>query len=422
MPQALIHCKGSVCRIIGIAVFLSLAAPAAADALREAAEALERDDYAAAIPHLESALESEPDNVNARFNLAFACQSTGDHAGAIRHYRLIAAQQPELLPARRNLAGLLMRSGEFGEAAAEYEAISGAQPGDTQVLRLLAAAHAQAGNPGGAAGAFEQILEIEGESAETLVDLARTLDAAGRLHEAVPRYIRAAGIDPRFAELLPGIAARLDEAGARHDATELYRRVARLRPDDAAAQEEVGIRLLEEGNVRSSTPALERSVAIEPTAERHAALAEAYRRAGKPDLAYDQLRLAAGAAPGDPDKRVRHANALLQRREFELAAREYLAACETDPKHLDGWNGLAFAMFQLGNFQASLRAIQEAEKLGPAAAATAYLKALAWDRLQQYEQAAEAYRVFLAMRPDMEDETWKAEQRLKTIGKVLSKR
>ena len=182
------------------------------------------------------------------------------------------------------------------------------------------------------------------------------------------------------------------------------------------------MRLLEEGNVRAATPALERAVAIEPAAERHAALAEAYRLAGKADLAHDQLRLAAEAAPADPGKRVRFANALLQRSEFERAAQEYLAACKVDPGNLDGWNGLAFAMFQLGNFEASLRAIREAERIAPAAAATAYLKALGWDRLQQYEQAASAYRAFLAMKPDMEDETWKAEQRLKTIEKVLSKR
>lgn len=411
-----------MCRFIGVALFFCATGTLDADALRQAAEALDRNDYAAAIPHLESALESDPENVNARFNLAYAFQATGDNESAVRHYRLITSQQADLLPARQNLAALLMRSGQFADAAEEYEAIAEARPDDTQILHLLATARREAGDPESAARAFGSILEIDSASLEAVVGLAQALDAAGHLLEAVPYYLRAASTDPELKELLPGIAARLEEAGARQDALELYRRYARARPDDAAVQEEIGIRLLEENNVRSATPALERSVAIEPTARRHAALAEAYRRSGASDAAHDQLQLAARAGPGDPDIRVRYANSLLKRKDFEHAAREYLAACEADPGHRDAWSGLAFAMFQLGNFPASLRAIQESEKLGPSPPATVYLKALGWDKLQQYDQAHDSYRAFLAMEPDMQDEIWKAQQRLKTIEKVLAKR
>ena len=409
-------------RFIGVAVFFCATGTLDADALRQAAEALDRDDYAAAIPHLESALDSDPDNVNARFNLAYAFQFTGDEESAIRHYRLVASQQPDLLPARQNLAALLMHSGRFADAAGEFEAIAEARSGDAEILHLLATAHLKSDDPEAAARAFRRILETDSSSVEAVVGLAQALDAAGRLLDAVPHYLRAAAMDPKLEALLPGIAGRLEESGSGQDAMELYRRYARARPDDAAVQEEIGIRLLEEGNVRSATPALERSVAIEPNAQRHAALAEAYRRSGDSDAARDQLRLAAEAAPGDPGIRVRYANSLLQRKAFEHAAREYLAACEADPGYRDAWSGLAFAMFQLGNFPASLRAIQESEKLGPPKAATVYLKALGWDKLQQYEQAQASYRAFLAMKPDMQDETWKAQQRLKTIEKVLAKR
>lgn len=409
-------------RFIGVAVFLCATGSLAADALRQAAEALTRNDYAAAIPHLESALESDPDNTNARFNLAYAFQSIGDDGSAIQHYRLVSAQQPDLLPARQNLAALLMRSGQFADAAQEYGAIAEARPGDPQILSMLATAHREADDPAAAARAYGRMLELDRNSLDTLLGLAQALDAAGHLHEAVPYYLRAAGIDSKLEDLLPGIAERLEDAAHKQDSLELYRRYARSRRDDAAVQEDIGILLLEDGNFRSAALALERAVAIEPTSQRHAALAEAYRRAGTAEAAHDQLRLAAESAPGDSGIRVRYANALLQRREFEHAAREYLAACEADAGHRDAWNGLAFAMFQLGNFPASLRAIQESERLGPPQAASVYLKALGLDKLQQYEQAQTAYGTFLAMKPDMQDEVWKAEQRLKTIEKVLAKR
>ncbi len=407
--------------VLAVAV-LGMGGTLCADPLRQAAEALQREDFAAAIPPLKEAVEDEPGNVNARFNLAYAFQAIGDADSAILHYRSVAQQQPDLVPARQNLATLLMQSGRFEAAAQEYEALASLRPDDPALLRLLAGARGEAGDHRSAAEAFRQLLILEPESLEATLGLAQSLEDGGRLHEAVPQYLRAAAIDPQFLERLPAVARRLEEQGDRQDAIELYRRYARARPENPVAQEEVGILLLEEDNLRAATVALESAVRLEPTFQRHAALAEAYRRSGNGAAAHEQLRLAAGAAPDDAAARVRYASSLLQRQEFENAAREYLAAAEADASVVDAWNGLAFAMFQIGNFPASVRAIEQSERLMPLGPPTVYLKALALDKLQQYEPAQASYRAFLAMQPSMPDEVWKAEQRLKTIERVLRKR
>ena len=409
-------------RSLGFAVFFLAATAAAADALRLAAEALERDDFAGAIPHLEAALEDDPGNANARFNLAYAYQSEGDDASAIRHYALIARAEPHLAAARQNLAALLMRAGRFAEAAAEYEALAQLLPPDASLLLLLAAAQREAGATDESAAAFARALDLDGSSLDALQGLASLLADAGRLREAVPYYLRAAALDAGLAEALPSIAARLRQEGATREALDLYRRYARSRPEDAAVQEEIGILLLEEGDAGAAARALVRAVAAEPRGERHTALAEAYRRTGDEAAAREQLRLAAAAAPGDAGARFRYASALLGIREYEQAAREYLAACEADPAARDAWNGLAFALFQLEDFAASLRALRQAEGLGPPRAASVYLKALCLDKLQQYEGARDAYRAFLSLDAGLQEEAWKAEQRLKTIERVLRQR
>ena len=401
---------------------LCAAALLAADALREAAQALEGDDFARAIPHLEAALEDDPANVNARFNLAYACQATGASEAAIRHYQVIAEQQPGLIPARQNLATLLMQADRFAEAAQQYEAISAARPQNLQALRLAALAHRRGGNAAAAAAAFRRVLELDGLSLDAMLGLAESLEELGQLHEAVPHYLRAMELDASAGDALPGIAQRLEASGSEQDALELYRCYARQRPDSAAAQEAAGVRLLESGNLPAAVEALERAVALEPRAPRHAALAEAYRQAGDTDLAREQLRLAARAAPGAAQVRLRYANSLLQQRQFQQAVQEYTAALEADRDAPEAWNGLAFAMHQLGNFPAALRALQEAAQRRPPRAASVYLRALCQDNLQLYEEAQDSYRAFLALNPDMPDEAWKAGQRLKTIAKILEKR
>ena len=409
-------------RVIGFWLALCVTALSGADALREAAEALESNDFDRAIPHLEAALEDDPANVNARFNLAYARQATGDRARAIEHYEVISEQQPDLIPARQNLATLLMQADRFAEAALHYEAISAAQPDNLDALQLAASAYSRAGDNVSAVAAFERVLELDNSSLDAILGLARSLEELGNLHEAVPHYLRAAQLEPNVEDSLLRIAKRLEEAGSAQDALELYRRYARNRPDNAAVQEEIGILLLEDRNLRPAIEALERAVRLEPQPQRHAALAEAYRQAGDEEASREQLGLAAKSAPGDANARLRYANSLLQLQEYQLAAQEYVASLDADPRKAEAWNGLAFAMYQVGNFPAAIRALTESAKLGPPLAASVYLRALCQDNLQLYEQAQDSYRAFLALEPDMQDEAWKAAERLKTIAKVLEKR
>ncbi len=409
-------------RYVGFVVLCCTGGVLGADALQQAAEALAEDDYARAIPHLEAALQEDPANSNIRFNLAYAYQSSGDDQAARQHYRRVVSEQPDLLPARLHLAGLLLRAGFHTEAAAEFEACVAARPDDFAAHLALAAAYRGEGNREGAASAYRRALELDGNSLDALLGLAGGLAALGRVREAVPFYLRAAELEPSVAEGLPDIASRLESEGALAEALDLYRRYAQAHPQAAEPYESIGLLLLEGGDHPGAVDALERAVAAEPSANRHAALAEAYRRAGEPEASRRHLRLAAEAAPADAELRVQYANALLQEGEFERADAEYLAASRAQPQARDAWNGMAFARFQLQDYAAALQALQRAAELGPPAPASVYLRALAFDRLGAYEQAQAAYQAFLAADPGMRDEEWKAEQRLKTIAKVLAKR
>ncbi len=422
-PQSpLIHFKPDVHRLATVKASLLLVAALSANDLREAAEALGRNDFAGAVPYLRAALADDPENVNARFNLAYALQSTGDEDGAIEQYSLIASRQPDLLEARQNLATLLMQAGRFGEAADEYGAIAAANPDDPAPRMLAAMATERTGPPKAVVEAYRRVLELDPSSLDARLGLARSLEASGMLLEAVEEYLRIADSTPHADQALLNLAERLDESGQRDTALDIFRRHASMNPDDPAVQEDLGLLLLEEGATGEAIGFLERSVKADPMGRRHSALAEAYRRSGRPDAAHEQLRLAAEADPGNASGRLLYGSSLLQRQEFEGAAREYLAAVEADRTQPEAWNGLAFAMYRLNNFPAALRALSESAKLVPPSAASVYLRAICQDNLQMYEEARDSYLAFLARQPGMEDEVWKATQRLQTIEKVLRKR
>ncbi len=405
-----------------IACALPALGDGADDALREAAAALEENDFVAAIPHLEAALAADEDNSNARFNLAYAYLQTGNESGAIGQYRALVEAQPAAAQARRNLAMLLMRNARPGEAVEHWAALAAASPGDFSLRLAWADALDKAGDPAGAVEPYKQAVALDGDSVDALLGLGYALARQGRFSEAVPYYLRAAEIDPSTESMTLQLANEMEQRGQQTDALEIYRRYARNHPGEAAVQERIGMILLERGRFRQAIEALEKAAAADSSAANRAALAEAYARAGDAERGVQHLREAVSADPESAALRVRYANGLLAMRRFEQAAKQYLAAVERKPDTIDAWNGLAFTMFQLENYPAALKALEQSEKLGSHKPASAYLKALAQDKLQLYAEAKTSYEKFLAMAPDMEDETWKAGERIKVIDKVLAKR
>lgn len=394
----------------------------AADALREAAAALEKKDFAAAVPHLQAALAEDAENANARFNLAYAYLQIGDEARAVEQFQALVAAQPESTQARRNLAMLLMRGGRPGEAAVHWQALAAASPEDFSLHLAWADALDKSGNPAAAVEPYKRAVALDATSADALLGLGYALARQRRFSEAAPYYLRAAALDPAVESMTLQLANEMEQRGLQTDALEIYRRYARNHPGEAAVQERVGLILLERGRFRQAAEALEKAVAADSTAANRAALAEAYAHLGDAQRGVQQLREAVHADPRSAALRVRYANGLLAARQFEQAAQQYLAAVERKPDTLDGWNGLAFTMFQLENYPAALQALEQSAKLGAHKPATLYLKALTQDKLQLYEEARRSYEKFLAMSPDMEDEVWKAGERVKVIDKVLAKR
>ena len=401
---------------------LLLAAPAPQEALRDAAAALEREDYAAAAPLLEKALQEDADNVELRFNLAFAYTQLAQDDRAVEEYRKVLATQPDLEQARQNLVMVLMRGDRFGDAAPELEKLAAARPEDRQTQLYLAHAWFRSGQPAKAIPAFRRAHELGEDTPMLHLELGQSLAATGSLDDAIAEYRRAGELDPELATLELELAEKVEQSGDKAKALALYQSYLERHPEEPAVLERVAMMLLEQGKAAEAIGPLEAVTAKSPTKANWAALAHAYQTADQPQRAFDALGRALEADPRDADLRIRYATILLKAEQFEQAGGHYLQATKLDPARAEGWNGLAFCFYKLENFPAALNALQEAEKRDEPKAGNLFLRAVVEDKLQLFEQAKLSYEAFLARKPELEDEVWKAEQRLKTIEKILSKK
>ena len=408
--------------------FALMLAVAPANELKEAVDALEREDYAQAAVLLEKVVAGDPENAEVRFNLAYAYSELKQNAKAIEHYQKVVDTKADLVSARMNLGILLMNEERASEAAPHFQIVAEARPADFAPAYYRAHALLISGDPDGAIEPFKQALGLNPDSADAALGLGRSLARVGRLLDAAPHYQKAAELDPRLSEMTLELAELLEKsehvAKDKHveQALSIYRGYLETHPDATAVEEHIGMILMERKNYAEAAEIFEAAVNRQPSAANLAALAEAFALNDEPEKALHIWQRAASTSPSDAKLRLRYANSLLHAERFDDAARNYFVATEQDATLWEAWNGLAFSLYKVDNFDGALKALGNSAQAAPPKPAQLYLQAITEDKLQMYKEAQSSYQTFLDMNPGMADEEWKSKERLKVIEKVLRKR
>ena len=404
-----------------LAALLVFLAAASENTIESAAKALDQEDYAKAAELLEKVVADEPDNHNARFNLAFAYTEIKRLPKAIEHYEIVVEQQPELTSARTNLISLLMRQEEFSRAVPHLEVLAAARPDDFQAQFFHAHALVRAGQHEEAIGAYGRALALDRDSAHANLELGQSLARLKRFAEAAKYYRYAIDLDPEMAEMILELAELAERDGRVQQAVDLYQDHLKAHPEAIAVRERAGLLMFELERFAEAIRLFEQTVKQNPTAANQAALAKAYSSHNQPDKALLAWQAATVLDPASPELRLRYADSLFRAKRYKDAADEFLTALEHNADLAGAWNGLAFSSYQLNNFQGALRALNESRKRGQEKPAALYLRAIVEDNLEMRSEALASYEAFLASNSGLEDEEWKSEQRIKTLQKILRK-
>jgi len=185
--------------------------------------ASEREDFAAAVEHFESALELQPEAKNLHYLLALS------------HRRLGNREEAERQVAMMNSAGVIFSD----PVVTEMEAlITGVGP----ILERALEAYG-AGRYEEAVAAYREALELEPENPTALRSLGFTLHEAGRLEESVVALRKMVSILPRHALAQLELATVLLEKGDLEEAVTTFRVVLEQEPEFEQAHLNLGVAL-----------------------------------------------------------------------------------------------------------------------------------------------------------------------------------
>ena len=382
-------------------------------------KALEEGKYDVAAAAFERAIQSDPRDYSAHFNLALAYSFLHRDPDGIAEYRKTLELKPGLFEAQLNAGILLLREKNPAEAAVLLEAAAAQKPREFRPRYYLAEAQLAGGSAAKAEESYRLAVELDGKSAPAQIGMAHALAQQGKIAEAAPYFRQAAQLDPNYRDALFELAALYEKSGQTPEAVAIYRQF----PENPAAQERLGALLLQSKQYADAIPGLESAYSKSPTEANRVGLAEAYLFNNEREKALPLLEKAVAEEPGSYDLRLIYARALRDQKQYPAAAQQFNTALKMKPDAGPIWNELGGMLYLMDDFPQAFAAFERAAQLGENSAGNWFMRAIILDKLRQVKPALEAYRHFLSMSEGKNpDQEFQARQRARILQRELDRR
>jgi Flp pilus assembly protein TadD len=263
----------------------------------QAYDTMKNNGFAEAIGMWRKALELDPDDGKAHYNLAISLTRTNQPAAALPEYRKAC----ELTPDAVRLAGCgwaLAQNGNPDEAIDYYRKSLALDPTKAIVEVQLAAVLFGKGLTAEAADHLNKAVTLAPDSAEAHNKLGAVLAKTGQARDAIAHLEQAVTLEPDSAEYRYDLGYALVQSGNPSEAIVQYRKSLELDSKNPAAESELGVVLFETGQAADAIEHLSKAVTLEPgSADAHSKLGFVLARTGRMDEGQAHMRKAVELQP-----------------------------------------------------------------------------------------------------------------------------
>jgi Tfp pilus assembly protein PilF len=390
--------------------------------IAQAEDAIQKNDFASAEPLLKKALDRDPRNYQAWFDLGFVLNKLGRAEDSIHAYRQSVAAKPDVFESNLNL-GLMLARGNSPEAEQFLRAATRLKPTDQveegQARAWLSLGHLlESLKPEEALDAYQKAALLTPKDPEPHLSAGLLRERQKDFPRAEAEYKQVLALDPRSSEAVIGLTNLYMKSGRLGEAEPLLRRLAAERPDAAALHLQLGRVLAAQGKKDDAIPEIQAALKFSPNdSDAQRELADLYASTGKNDQAETAYRTLVAAHPNDAELHRGLGQALLRQKKFPEAQQEFWAAVQLKRDWPDLYVDLAFAASENKNYELTIKALDERAKFPTEMPAVCFFfRASAYDHLRDYKQAAVNYHLFLeSANGKYPDQEWQARHRLIAI-------
>jgi Flp pilus assembly protein TadD len=390
--------------------------------IAQAEAAIQKNDFSGAEALLKKALEKDPKNYQAWFDLGFTLNRLDRVEDSIHAYRQSVAAKPDVFESNLNLGLMLVR---FNSPEAEnfLRAATTLKPTDhveeSQARAWLALARLlEKTKPDEAFQAHRKAAELTPKDPEPHLSAGLLHERLKQFADAEAEYKQVIALDPHNTEAAIGLTNIYMKSARLGDAEPLLRRLAAERPDDAGIHLQLARVLNVEGNKDDAIAELQTALKLAPNdSDAQRELVDLLASSGKNDQAEAVYRTLIASNPNDAELHRGLGQALLRQKKFPEAQAELLVALRLKRDSPDVYIDLAFAASENKNYELTIRALNGRTMLNADLPPVCFfLRASAYDHLRDFKQAALDYHHFLEVaNGKFPDQEWQATHRLIAI-------
>ncbi|MGB2620752.1 MAG: tetratricopeptide repeat protein [Candidatus Acidiferrum sp.] len=395
-----------------------------------------------AIAELEKALALNPNDTDARTNLALAFGEIGDDTKAISEFAKLEASaqtqghdlSPSILAAyARSLAATRQWKAATAKMLAAVEADSrNAQLHDEcgtlyaeqldwtkaeqqfqEAIRLepnLAIAHLHLGtaletkNEPTGLSELDEAYRLAPQNLTISLELAKALARRTQDDQAITVLQHALELSPKSIPTIYQLALAYQRTGKVQQAIPLLQKVVSAEPKNAGALTNLGLALCQTQQAKSAVPFLQRALSLSPgSTTAHEDLAAAFVTLGQYDDAVAELRGALKLAPNDPRLHYNLGIALKMQDDTSAAIPELQAAERLDPSAPEASYALGMIYTQTGRNDDAAQELNTSLKLRPENGEGWATLGSVYNAMGKFPEAAAALREAIRQLPDQAD-------------------
>jgi len=385
--------------------------------LADAETDIGQQDYAGAEGLLKEYVAAHPESYSAWYDLGFVYHATGRDEDSIASYRKSVAAKPDLFESNLNLGLALGRAGqpeaeEFLRAATTLTPAS--RPEESKTAWMALGNLLETSKPDDAVAAFQHAESLDAKDPEPHLLAGSLMEKQQHAEEAEKEYRQALAIAPESSDALAALTNLYMAQKKFADAETLLRKLVALHPNDAAAHLQLGRMLAIAGKNDEAATEMEAGLKLDPADSKgERDLADLYAELKKYDEAEKLYRGLLASYPNDADLHYGAGRMLVMQKRFAPAEQELLRATQLKPDFGAAYGELAIAADENKDYALAIKAVDMRAKYLPEIPTGYFMRATAYDHLQDIKQATKYYHLFLEVAggkyPDQE---WQARHRL----------
>ncbi len=394
-----------------------------APTLQRAQEALDRDDYDAAVPLLQKIVAARPADSVAHFELAYSLSELNRYPEAAAEYRRAIELDPKMAPAYLNL-GLVLRDSDPAAAADAFRHAADLQPTESRPHFLAGGSLERAGKAADALAEYKTAVALDPADLQMHLALARALLGAGRAAEAEAKFREslALGGDTSAAQL--GIGESLLREDKNEDAVAALAEYLAAKPDDRAVRFERAVALQILNRYGEALSELDRAEAAGPPEKDYAKLrASIDLQESDWAQAAAVLEKAVAAWPDDAELHALLGRTRMRLKDYAGAEPELRRALALDSQTFAPMGDLAMTLYDSAQYAAAISEFDLLDTRRATLAGDSFIRAICYDKLHQAAQAVAEYQKFLDLDQGQNpDQDFQARQRMLTLQREIHKR